>query len=51
METDSKKPLVLMLDFLQTAEVEQQVLDGVAQVVCCNATSADELPQDLVCYL
>jgi hypothetical protein len=36
-------PIVAMLDFLDQAEIEQEVLDGVATVKCFNVEHASQL--------
>ncbi|KAL6062662.1 C-terminal-binding protein 2 [Balamuthia mandrillaris] len=44
----SSLPLVVMLDFLDEADIEQKVLDGVARVECWKLNSEAEIPEKVV---
>jgi len=48
MADQQSLPTVVMLDFLEKAEVESEILKGVANVVCLNATTQDQVPADIV---
>ncbi|KAL6050698.1 C-terminal-binding protein 2 [Balamuthia mandrillaris] len=43
----SSLPLVVMLDFLDEADIEQKVLDGVARVECWKLNSEAEIPEKI----
>jgi hypothetical protein len=47
----ARKPVVAMLDFLNHADVEEEVLSLVADVKCLNANANADLTADMVQFL